>query len=505
MGGTPYKTLGFVVGFFAFLLPKFAAAQREEGLVARYTFNNGSLFNEVGGQPAKAYGTTYRDDRFGNPRSACYLNGSVHSYINLGTGDELKPPQGTISIWVKMITEVYSGEGYLANPFVLTKNGPGDDFFEAYAIGYNLNNKCISAVSALSYRNQVSAVANDPFELNTWHHVVMTYDDSLLCLYVDGVKECSVVKNFRTHFMAGDSVIVGGSANEKNSRFFGGYVDDITIYNRVLSEQAIADLYHEGDPNRYRNLMIVLLSTGAFIGLLIFLLIRKFRRAIDREKEKNRIQRQVYEMETRVIKAQMNPHFIFNSMNSIQQFILANDNVNANTYLVKFAKLLRKILESNTDEHISLDNEVDILHKYIEIESLRFEKTFSYEITVDNKLSGSGTRIPHMLIQPFVENAIWHGLLMKESEKNLRISFEYVNENSLSCVVDDNGAGRNARKTTGAVAKQKSLGVHFTSQRLELMRKEWGGDYGVEITDKISAEGTSDGTRVKITLPILKN
>jgi LytS/YehU family sensor histidine kinase len=226
---------------------------------------------------------------------------------------------------------------------------------------------------------------------------------------------------------------------------------------------------------------------------------------IEQEKEKNRIQRQVYEMETRVLKAQMNPHFIFNSMNSIQQFILANDNANANAYLVKFARLLRKILESSTDEHISLDNELDILNKYIEIESLRFEDAFSYEIVVDDKLNRPDTRIPHMLIQPFVENAIWHGLLMKESDKNLKIFFEYVDEHSLWCVVDDNGAGRRAQKTEGSVPKKKSLGIHFTAQRLELMRKEWGGDYGVEIADKVNAQGVSDGTRVKIKIPILKN
>jgi LytS/YehU family sensor histidine kinase len=348
-------------------------------------------------------------------------------------------------------------------------------------------------------------VADEPLTLDEWHHLVMTYSDTALCLYIDGNLESTSKKNFRSMFWPGDSVVVGTTANKKNVRSLAGYVDDISIYNKVLSADAISELYKEGDPNRLRDLVVIILASATGMALIILLIVRKFRRVLEKEKEKNRIQRQVYEMETRVLKAQMNPHFIFNSMNSIQQFILINDNENANTYLVKFARLLRKILESSTDENITLENEVDILNKYIEIESLRFERAFSYEITVDDKLSRSDTRIPHMLIQPFVENAIWHGLLMKENSKNLKITFEYVNQVSLCCTIDDNGAGRNAEKVAVNVSKQKSLGVHFTSQRLELMRKEWGGEYGVEIIDKVGEQGASAGTRVIIRIPILKN
>jgi hypothetical protein len=496
-----FGALGLLI---AYLSPCAAHAQ-DKSLVAKFTFNSANALNEAGGAPAKTVGVTYGDDRFGNSRSACFLNGSVNSYINLGTDSVLKPSEGTISMWIKMISEVYSGDGYTANPFILTKNDQGDDFFEAYSIGYDLNNKRIGAASTLSSMNQVCAISTGPFELNEWHHVVMTYSDSSICLYLDGHPESCVTKNFRTHFLAGDSVMVGGSANKKNQRFFAGYVDDIAIYNKVLTPEAVARLFEEGDPNRNRNLFLGILSVVSIAGLLVLLLLRKFRKALEREKEKNKVQRQVFEMETRVLKAQMNPHFIFNSMNSIQQFILADDTENANTYLVKFARLLRKILESSTDEFISLDNEVDILHKYIEIESLRFESAFTYKIDVDTKLKMQETRIPHMLIQPFVENAIWHGLLMKENDKSLHIRFEYLNENAVMCVVDDNGAGRKPEKVAEEVVKKKSLGIQFTSHRLNLMQKEWGGDYGVKIVDKTNQAGSSDGTRILITIPILKN
>lgn len=504
MGGVKHYLFGFVWMFFSFLQAQHVFAQDYEP-VAYFSFNSGNTNDESGGASAKAVGVSYGDDRFGNSRAACFLSGTAKSYLNLGTNPILKPAEGTISLWVKMISEVYSGDGYACNPIVLTKNGQGDDFFEAYSITYQLNNKRVGAASTLSQQNQVCAVSTEAFELNEWHHLVMTYSDSAVCLYLDGSLESSVVKNFRTQFLPTDSVMIGSSANKKNFRFLSGYVDDIAIYNRVLSPEAIARLYEEGDPNRLRNIVVVVLGILGILGLLISVMVWKFRKALQREKEKNRIQRQVYEMETRVLKAQMNPHFIFNSMNSIQQFILDDDTENANTYLVKFARLLRKILESSTDEYITLENEVDILNKYIEIESLRFDHAFSYEINVDHQLNDRTTRIPHMLIQPFVENAIWHGLLMKESSKNLIISFELLNEHSLSCVIDDNGAGRTAEKPESSAIKKKSLGIHFTAQRLELMRKELGGNYGVEIIDKVSESGKSAGTRVLITIPILKN
>ncbi len=503
--GEPKLSLAFLAWIcFSVLNPPDVHAQ-EIVPVVYFTFNDGNASDEFGGASAKAVGISYGDDRFGNHQSACFLNGTANSYLNLGTDPKLKPREGTISFWTKMIGEVYSGDGYLCNPFILTKNSEGDDFFEAYSVCYDLNNKRIAAASTLSSQDQVCARSVGNFVLNEWQHVVMTYSDSSVCLYINGRLESCAVKNFQTRFLNTDSVMMGYSANIKNRRFLSGYVDDIAIYNSVLSADAVAQLYEVGDPNRFRNLVLIILGSVILLGLLIAIMVWRFRKALQREREKNRIQRQVFEMETRVIKAQMNPHFIFNSMNSIQQFILVDDTGNANTYLVKFAKLLRKILESSTEENITLDNELDILNKYIEIESLRFESAFTYQIVVDGKLNAPETRIPHMLIQPFVENAIWHGLLKKESDKNLNISFKYLNEQALCCIIDDNGAGRNLNKVSPDVIKKKSLGVQFTAQRLELMRKEWGADYGIEITDKTSASGTSEGTCVKITIPILKN
>lgn len=483
--------------------------QSAAGLVAKYSFNAGNANNDLTSKSAKTVGVGFGEDRFGNPESACYLYGNNRSYLNLGINPTLKPRNGSISIWIKMLAEDYAGQGYGLNPIILTKNREGNDFFEAYSIGYGLQNKKICTCCSESEMNQIAVYGNQDLVLGKWHHIVITFNDQSLCLYCDGKLQSCAEKNFPTQFLTTDSVMVGNSANTKNSRFFAGFVDDIAIYNRVLSAQEVSDLYNEADPSRAHiiiKIVLMVFVSLAVLFVLVLLLTRKFKRALEKEREKNRLQRMMFEMEMKVIKAQMNPHFIFNSMNSIQQFILANDTENANTYLVKFARLLRKILESSTDEYISVENEVDILHKYIEMESLRFEHEMNYEIVTDEQLKGSNIKIPQMLIQPFVENAIWHGLRIKKGVKKLNIEFKYLNKRLLYCTIDDNGVGRNTNKIQEeVVSKKKSLGISFTHQRLELMRKEWEGEYGFEIIDKLDQQGNSNGTCVKIRIPIINN
>lgn len=494
----------FFVLFF-FFMSLLSSAQISDGLVARFYFNEGLAQNDLTASPVKAPGIVFGEDRFGNSSSSCYLHGNINSYLNLGTSDLLKPATGSISLWVKMGIPIDAGRGHEINPFIVTKRCKGNDFYEAFSIAYLLNSRKVSAGCTFDSVNQITIMSPEIFSLNEWHHVVMTYDDYEMALYLDAKLQGRVSKNFHSHFLAGDSVMVGSSANAKNSRYLNGNVDDISIYNKVLSPEEINDLFNEPDPNKlhiaFKWMLIILLFTGG-IWSGIKLLTRRYKRELEKEKEKNLLQSQLYEMEMKVIKAQMNPHFIFNSMNSIQQLMLAEDIENANQYLVKFSRLLRKILESNTEEYISVDNEIDILNKYIEIESLRFKRAFTYEILTDTQLNGSNMRIPQMLIQPFVENAIWHGLLPKKGDKKLTISFEYLNRELLSCIIDDTGIGRGSSNFDETITKNKSLGIRFIRQRLELMKKMSGGDYSLTITDKTDPDGTITGTRIHIVMPL---
>jgi WD40 repeat protein len=245
-----------------------------------------------------------------------------------------------------------------------------------------------------------------------------------------------------------------------------------------------------------------LISCIVVIAGLVFLTVKwRYKRILEQQRIKSELKINMLELETKVVKAQMNPHFIFNSLNSIQQFILANDNENAHVYLTKFSKLVRKLLESTTTEDISLEDEIDLLNRYIEIESLRFEDSFSYKLHVDPALKASSLRIPHMIIQPFVENAIWHGLLHKKGERLLEISFLYLNEQCITCLIEDNGVGRGIKNTV--VAGKTSLAMDFIEKRLKMINELKHSSCGFKITDKTENEHKENGTIVDIKIPIM--
>ena len=203
------------------------------------------------------------------------------------------------------------------------------------------------------------------------------------------------------------------------------------------------------------------------------------------------------ETELRVNRALMNPHFVFNSLNALQNFILKNENDRANNYLVKFSKLMRKILENNMSDMITLDAEIDLLLKYLEIEDLRFEENIIHTITVEQGVQASVINIPVMMLQPFIENAIWHGLLQKTGEKKLDISFSMSGTSCLQCRIEDNGIGRT--KTEYYNPEKKSLGISFIKQRLRLFNKMHSLDCRLTIDDKPNQSGTI----VTVILPIL--
>jgi ligand-binding sensor domain-containing protein len=240
-----------------------------------------------------------------------------------------------------------------------------------------------------------------------------------------------------------------------------------------------------------------------FIGIALALIRYRYRQILKRELLRNNQRMAMRELETRVIKAQMNPHFIFNSLNSIQQFILSSDNDNAYKYLVKFSKLVRRLLESNTSPNTLLEDEINALRGYIEIEAMRFREAFEYEIRMEEGLSAQAIVIPHMLIQPFIENAIWHGLLNKKGDRKLTVSFKPNSDNSLICVVDDNGVGRKFRKSEFELNGKRSLAIDFISERLKLISEVTNISCGFTIKDNVDEQENALGTTVTIIIPII--
>lgn len=205
------------------------------------------------------------------------------------------------------------------------------------------------------------------------------------------------------------------------------------------------------------------------------------------------------------LRLQMNPHFLFNSLSSIQHLIVSQQTTKAYKYLTVFSNFLRTLLNFAEKNFIPLDEEIKILKMYIELESLRFDQSFNYEITVDESLANDEILMPTLMIQPFAENAIWHGLLHKDGDKKLSIHFRNSTDEYLSCVIKDNGIGRAEssviQKNKISTGVHQSKGIGIIRERLNLMQQKTGKPADVEIIDLHNHKNEPTGTKVIITIP----
>jgi hypothetical protein len=207
------------------------------------------------------------------------------------------------------------------------------------------------------------------------------------------------------------------------------------------------------------------------------------------------------------MRLQMNPHFLFNALNSIQQMIMTGKEEKATLYLSKFSKLLRMVLTHSDREVVSLREETEMLKLYIELEALRFEDSFIYKIEIEDGADIDDSKVPTLLIQPFVENAIWHGLLHKEGLRKLNIRFSRNDMEDLVCSIEDNGIGREAAKSFLKKSSQNGghtgKGVSVAAERLRIFNQQNGDSSQLTIADVIDENEKIAGTRVTITLPNL--
>lgn len=231
---------------------------------------------------------------------------------------------------------------------------------------------------------------------------------------------------------------------------------------------------------------------GLVIASLIgFALYRRKQAAVSKSKEAE-FNAKVSDTELKALRSQMNPHFIFNSLNSIGDYILKNDTQSASDYLSKFAKLMRLTLENSEKKEILLSEDISLLRTYMDIERKRFNNKFNYTIDVDSGLDAENILVPPMILQPFIENSIIHGLSQKDNAGHVTISF-IEDKNMLICSVDDNGIGR--QKPTSNENK-KSMGMAITKSRIEIINKLKNTKGNVEIIDK------SEGTKINVSLPM---
>ncbi len=206
------------------------------------------------------------------------------------------------------------------------------------------------------------------------------------------------------------------------------------------------------------------------------------------------------ELEKRMLRAQMDPHFIFNALNAIQHLIASNNKKLALSYLAKFSKLVRMVLENSINTQVPIADEISLLERYLELETLRFQSQFTYQIVVDEAIDVYGIEVPFLLIQPYVENALVHGLRHRMVGGHLLVAFT-LTEEGLRCRVEDNGVGRAAAGRYRQATKAPSRGMSVTQQRLISLNDQTSSDTEIDIIDLYDSHRQAQGTRVDILLP----
>lgn len=224
---------------------------------------------------------------------------------------------------------------------------------------------------------------------------------------------------------------------------------------------------------------------------------------LESERTKGELQQQTIELEMKALRAQMNPHFIFNSLNSINRFILQNDRNQASGYLTKFSRLVRLILQNSQLSRITLESELESLQLYLELEAVRFEHHFEFAVKVDPGIDITAVKVPPLIIQPYVENAIWHGLMHKSEKGNLLIDI-FEDGDLLTCKILDDGIGRKraSELKSKSASAHKSMGMRISADRIALLHQQTALDSSVEIIDVALADGNPGGTEVRLKLPI---
>ncbi|WP_243396895.1 tetratricopeptide repeat-containing sensor histidine kinase [Flagellimonas pacifica] len=290
-------------------------------------------------------------------------------------------------------------------------------------------------------------------------------------------EEISSATNFR--YM--NDVIVGYEADKKNNQ--------ISV---LAKENEIVRL-------RLRKNQTTLLVSALIVGLIssiLYILYRQYQ-------SKN--EKRVLSLEQNMLRSQMNPHFLFNSLNSIKLYIINNEQKNAVHYLNKFSKLVRKILEASSLKEITLAEELETVELYMNIENIRFSNEIDFKITVDDDVCSDNIKVPSLALQPFLENSLWHGLSPKEGKKMIHLNVKRKKKNHISIEIIDNGVGRGVAQANkqNRVLKRKSVGIRITKERLANFSKDYQNNFEVDIVDLFDDNGAPKGTKVILDIPIV--
>jgi streptogramin lyase/two-component sensor histidine kinase len=337
--------------------------------------------------------------------------------------------------------------------------------------------------------------------------IMLNHDDNFLSLEFAAIDYTNPVKNQYKYRLKPLSKEWINTTSDQNIAEFtelspGSYVFHLIGSNSdgVWNEQGLK-LRIIVKPAWYQR-GFVRYGSMTLLAALLFLGIYTRTRRI---KKNHQVEKQVMELERKAMRLQMNPHFIFNTLNSIQNYILEHEKKSAISYLNKFSRMMRQVLYNSDKTYVPLSDEIELLKNYMELERLRFDKGFDYHLFIDENLEEDFVAIPPMLIQPHVENAILHGLVnKKDAHGKLSLSFYEHNDDSIKCIVEDNGIGREASQELQKKARKnhRSRGVSITKQRLEYINRITSTELSVDYEDKYDNNGNPEGTVVTLIIPV---
>ncbi|HEY4064275.1 MAG TPA: histidine kinase [Puia sp.] len=284
----------------------------------------------------------------------------------------------------------------------------------------------------------------------------------------------------------------------------GNYIFELQAINKFGIQSRLISLRFTVTTPFWHTVWFYSLLVAAFLSLTWLVVSLRIRSIHRRQGEKEQLTQRMAELEHKALQSQMNPHFIFNCLNSIQQYIFIQDVFAANKYLTGFARLIRATLHNSTQAFIPLADEIGYLSDYLSLEKLRFKDKMDYTIRADPGMDMDALLIPPMLLQPFVENSMRHGLRHKTTGKgSIRIDMQQTAE-GLIVTIEDNGIGRQqaARYKTSEHIEYQSRGMSMTADRIRIMNSIYGGNIRTEITDLGDEQGQPSGTRVVLHFPL---
>ncbi|MBV1924766.1 MAG: histidine kinase, partial [Flavobacteriaceae bacterium] len=279
--------------------------------------------------------------------------------------------------------------------------------------------------------------------------------------------------------------------------------------NKAIELLNVEKNLNEIQLKKSKQLQFAFLLAAVLILMILFLLRARHKNKVKtdkllKESMERSFQMKLADSEMQALRAQMNPHFLFNCLNSINSFIIKNEQEQATEYLSKFSKLIRRVLNNSKEPKVTLGNEIETLKLYIELEALRFNNKFDYSIDIQPNVEIDYLEIPPLIIQPYVENSIWHGLMhKKEGDGKLNINITQE-EDHIEVTIEDNGIGRDAASQlkSKSAEKRKSYGMNITSERLKNSINSTNETSHVEVIDLIDSNNNSLGTKVIIKIGI---